>query len=586
MMLGLGLGLCNPSSSFTWTPLESEGVNGASVRVFRSDMGVTSASSATRWRTGVLSTDLLGDDALDPVDGAGFILLNDGRLLHIGGAPLGAGVNSVNTIRSSDDRGRTWSVLLSGEAGPAYTRFSPGHSLGICQDDTYGYVIGGDPILGANGEVWRTLLSGDGTEWELAATHAWLADRVLFWWGVLDNEIIIGGGQTDINDATTALASYYKLTDSGETSTLVGDAPFAARGAIAGALPVMDIGGTDELLLVGGGRYDVTEGENVYYDDVWSYKASGWTERLATGHGQFLATRYNTVVVHNGRAWLWTGSVSGDGDTAAIYTATVPGTWTATTLVSLAHGDSHARAAISTSYGILYDNGFQPGTPPQSLYVIREHTGALVSSWVDQGADGLTLLQATDASKPVLDTTGFTGKPGIVGTRGQIMTLAAPDIDIAAGIYEAWVIYKSLNHDIVAAQSPNAPATFVGNQTGSVWNSFGLNGEAVNYRSASPTTVSTDGTGANDDTVHVIGIQHTTSDDAHRVYLDGTLVATTSGATFSTSWNGWDSVLGGYLSVDNAEAVLAAVVIVRDHSVATDATFRSNLQRWAQNWGQ
>lgn len=575
MFLGLGLSLCN-SSRPPFDPLSEQGVNGANVRMFRADAGVTSAGSATRWRTGVISSDALGGEAIDPVDGAGMIRLSSGRILHIGGAPLGDGATSRNTIRASDDDGKTWSVIAAHEAGPTYTRFKPGHSLAVFQTSTHGYVGGGDPIIGGNGEIWRTSLDGDGASWTLVATHAWLAARVLFMWGVLpDDTIVIAGGQTDIDDASTATANYRSSDDGGLTWTDHGNAPWAARGIISGPMPVFD----NKLVMVGGGRYDVTPAEDVFYDDVWTYDGADWVEELATGHGQFAATRYNTVVEHEGRLWMWTGSISGDADTAAVYTATALDTWS-TAGVTLAHTDSHARAAISTPDGILYDNGFQ-STPAQTLFVVREHTGALASSWVDQGTDGLDALQATDASKPIYDPQAFASGPGLVFTKGQILTLAAPDIDITNGIYEAYVIFKSLNFDTSAAQGLNAPCTIVGNQTGSTWNNFGLNGEAVNYRSAAPTTISTAGTGANDDDVHVIGIVHTDSDDTHRLYLDGELVATTPGATFSTSWNGWDSIGGGYLGVDNAEAVIKMIVIVRDHTVATDAAFRTNLQTLA-----
>lgn len=586
MILVFG-GPCAPFVPPSWTPLESEGVNGASVRVFRSDQGVTSASSATRWRTGTLSTDVLGGEALDPVDGAGFIRLTSGRLLHIGGAPLGDGATSVSTIRNSDDGGRTWNVLLAHETGPTYTRFRPGHSLGICQTSTHGYVMGGDPIIGGNGEIWRTPLSGDGTVWTLVSTQAWLAARILFMWGVLpDDTIVIAGGQTDVFNAATATANYRSSSDGGLTWTDHGSAPWTARGIIAGPMPVFSIAGTDELVMVGGGRYDSTEGYNVFYDDVWSYNGSTWTERLATGHGQFTAQRYHSVVAHNSRLWLFTGATAADADTEAVYTSTALGTWTAAT-VSTAHGGSHARAVISTPDGILYDNGFQPGTPPQNLFVIREHTGALASAWLDQGADGLTLLQASDALKPILDTEGFSDRAGIVGTRGQIMTLAAPDRDIAAGIFEAYVILKTLNFDVGNDQGPNAHATIVGNQTGSTWNNFGLSGGQLNFDSAAPTTSTIAGSGVNDDAVHVIGVQFTSeSSGTSRLYIDGTLVSTVTGRAFSTSWTGWDSVLAGYLGDDESEAVLGAVVVVRDHTVPLDDTFRTNLQTWAAEWGE
>jgi hypothetical protein len=577
MMLGLGLSICNSSAREAFDPLSEQGVNGANIRVFRADAGVTSAGSATRWRTGVISTDVLGGEDLDPVDGAGFIRLNSGRILHIGGAPLGDGATSVNTIRASDDGGKTWSVIAAHEAGPTYTRFKPGHSLAVFQTSTHGYVGGGDPIIGGNGEIWRTPLDGDGTTWTLVATHAWLASRVLFMWGVLpDDTIVIAGGQTNVFDASTATANYRSSSDGGVTFTDHGNAPWAARGIISGPLPVFD----GKLVMVGGGRYDETPAQDVFYDDVWTYDGSTWAEALATGHGQFAATRYNTVVALNSRLWLFTGSISGDADTAAVYTATALGTWTASS-VTFAHGDSHARAVIAFDDTILYDNGFQPGTRPQALYAIREHTGALVSSWVDQGTDGLDAVQATDASKPILDLAAFASGPGVVFTRGQILTLAAPDRDITNGIFEVWVIGKTINFDVSSTSAPNPPCTIVGAVNGSSWNNFGVNGGAAEYRSEAPRVTTPGGSGVNTDAVKLIGVQHLNSDDTHHVFVGTTEEATGIGATFSTSWNGWDSIGGGASGNDKAEMVVKMVVIVRDHTAPTGAAFRAGLQSLA-----
>jgi hypothetical protein len=561
-----------------WSPLDVW----AAARVFDSREGVTSSSSATRHRTGVISSDVLGGEVLDPVDGAGMILLNSGRILHIGGAPLGDGETSVNTIRASDDEGETFAVLLAHEAGPTYTRFRPGHSLGVCQDSTYGYVFGGDPIIGGNGEVWRTPLSGDGTSWTLVATHAWLASRVGFWWGVLNDEIIIGGGQTDIFTASTSLTSYYKLTGGGVTSTSLGNAPFAARGFISGACPVMNIGGTDELLLVGGGRYDSNPANDVFYDDVWSFDGTTWTERLATGHGQFAGTRYNTVIVHNDRAWLFTGSISGDADTAAVYTATAPGTWTASTML-FAHGDSHARAAISTPDGILYDNGFQPGTPPQTLYVIREHTGALVSSWEDQGSAGIDTTQATDANKPILDPQGFSTRPGLVFTLAQMLKTAAPDRDIANGVLEIAFVARTLNPDTSSAQGPNPPCVVVGSANGSTWNNSGFSGDEAmhKHQQAGQQTVTTTDAGINDDHAHRIHIVQTSADT--KIYVDGALAVTGAGG-FSTSWTGWDTIGAGYLDADKGAFVLGAMLILQTESAAMNDESRGLVDEWLQGW--
>lgn len=570
----------------TWSPLKDY----PAARVYRSDVGVTSAGSATRYRCGVQCADD-GIEGLDPLvlgpfDGQGMVELSSGRLLRAGGSPNGHADPATypdaltNAIWYSDDRGKTWGVLLAKAAGSS-TRPAPAHTFGFftmtVAGTEYVYWLGGDPFT-PTGDVFRS--SDGGTTWTRISTSCPTSGLALYLYGVLDGVIYVGAGQTSIQDTGVANKEWWKSTDYGVTWTSMGTiVPANVYGDQLGPLPVKD----GKLWIAGSGRYHSTV--NDFSNAVVTFDGTTFSTVLADGHAQFPKSRYHSLVVDSaGTLWRFNGTtwdgVTLTSDTSSVYHSDDGLTWTQFTPVSSTA--THAQAAVATSDGIYYTDGFQS----KKVHVIRRHAGALVSAWADQGSAGLDLAQADDAKKPILHVGALGSRPGIVGTGAQILTLAAPDRDIANGIYEAYVVCKTLNFDTGAAQGPNAPATLVGNQDASTWNNFGLNDGALEYRSAAPSTTTTAGSGIHDDTVHVIGVQHTSeSGGTSRLYVDGSLVSTVTGIGFSTSWTGWDSVLGGYLGVDNAAAVIGAVVVIRDHTVPTDDAFRTKLQTWAARWG-
>lgn len=640
---------------------------------------ITSAGSATRQRLGIRGSDVMvgaryGSHRPGPdpapngliasggtlaTDGQGFVELPSGRFILAGGAPAGHAYQVVNTLWKSDDRAKTWAELLPDRAASS-TCPAPAHTWGFfpmtVNGTPYVYWLGGDPFA-PTGDVFRIPASAldvggnPNTPWERVSTTCPTSGLALFNVGVLNGVIYVIGGQTSLLDSGVVSNTVYKSTDYGATWTTVGNAPWAGRGAQLGVMPVKD----GKLWLVGGARYHTTNFTQ-YYNDVWTFDGTTWTQVLADGNSQIPSARYHSVVVRNGKLWTFNGTqrrtatpvtltfsgntitrssgswlddgfliafpvqvlgstsnnvtrnitnltatvmtVDGaalaaegptasctvhglDGDTKTAHYSTDGVTWTAWA-DDYSWGDTHAQAAIASSDGIYLTEGFQTA----KVHVIREHAGQLVSQWNDQGSGAKHLLQAgADALKPILDPNGFPSKPGIVGTQGQIMTLAVPDRDIANGIYEAYVVLKTLNFDVNHEQGPNAPANIVGSANVSAWNNFGINGGAVEYDSAAPTTETIAGSGVNDDAVHVIGVQHTSENGGtSRLYIDGVLVSTVTGRGFSTSWTGWDSILAGYLGADKAEAVLGAVIVLRDHTVPSDSSFRTKLQAWAHGW--
>lgn len=568
------------ATSAEWSPLDEEGVGGAALRFYTSSLGVTSAGTATRQRAGVQSATFpLAYSAhagrLTAMDGVGFVELASGRMLAMGGAPGGQAHESVNAVHYSDDRGKTWSVLLAN--GPASsTRPAPAHTFGhfvmTIEGTEYVYWLGSDPFT-PSGDVFRS--ADGGSTWERISTTCPTSGLSLNMYGVLGTDIYVIGGQTDIEDSGVPSRMVARSSDYGATWTRLPDAPASVFGAQVGPLPVLD----GHLWIAGSARY--SSGTTDFSNAVLKFDGTTWTTVLADGHAQFKAARYHAVTAYNGKLWRFNGSTLNgttvEGDTqSALYSADGV-TWTGAPW-PLPWDNTHAVSAIGTSDGLYLTEGFQSG----KLFVIREHNGSLASAWADQGAGGKTLLQATDASKPVVQANQFGSLPGIVGTGAEIMSLATPDEENAGGVHEAWVVMRTLNHDTAAAQGPNQPAVLVGNASASVWNSFGMDGNKLSYRSASPATSSFAGSGLNRDGVHLVGVQH--SAGVVKLFVDGVQVGKTfTGAGFSKTYTGWDSILGGYLGADRAAVVLGAVIVRRASRPWSRATI-TKLNTWANRY--
>lgn len=493
----------------SWHPT----VDYPAARVYQSDQGTTSASSATRHRFGTRSYDTMAGAKYgayrpgpDPApntfiaagsnlatDGQGFVELPSGRFILAGGAPAGHAYQVVNTIWASDDRGKTWSVLLAD--GPASsTRPAPAHAFGFFRM-TYGgvdyvYWLGSDSFT-PSGDVFRIPCSdleagGNPANWTRISTTA--PALVLFLYGVLDGVIYVGAGQTDINDVGVPYKTWHKSTDGGVTWTSMGAiVPSNVYGGQLGPLPVKD----GKLWIAGSGRYHSSI--NDFSNAVVTFDGTSFATVLADGNGQIPKARYHSVVAFNGRLWRFNGSTWNGttfvSDTKTAHYSSDGATWTAYT-DDMPWNQTHAQAAIASSDGIYLTDGFQS----PRVFVIREHTGALVSAWTDLGSAAKNLSQATDAKKPIKDLTGFASQPGLVFTRGQLMTLASPDRGITGGVYEAYVVGRSSSFDTTPEQGVNPTSVAVGAINSSSWNNFGtfqINYGVSGATNASPIVVTT-----------------------------------------------------------------------------------------------
>lgn len=618
-----------------------------------------------------------------PLDGQGFVELANGRFLLAGGACLGHKDEVVNNVWYSDDRGRTWNVLL-GDAAGSMTRPERGHTFGfftmMIGGTQYVYWLGGDPFA-PTGDVFRS--ADGGATWSRISTACPTVNLALFMYGVLGGNIYVMGGQEKtgadlpIDDTSIVNDKVWVSTDEGVSWNQIMGAtcPATVFGAQLGPLPEL----AGELWVCGSGRYN--SAINELSNAVYKYDGNTtWTQRLADGHMDFPKTRYHSAVALNGNLWRFNGSalremtgspnvkfdrigagsdkitrsagswaadgiesgmvvvITGSANNDGAYPITVTATDELTVDVSarlpqtdgyaggiqatavdsdnasahwsddqgatwnpafpsLPWGDTHAQAAIATFDGIYLTQGFQPGP---LLFVIREHTGPLVSSWEDQGNGGKDLSQGTAGKKPIFDEHGFPSRPGLVFTLGQVLAMSA-EIGLGSGFFEVWAVIRSLNYDTQFTNSPNPPCVILGNTGSSSWNNFGLNGSTLEYVQANAGYLhTTRGSGLNDDGIHLIRVLHEDDLDGPlgplvprvRLYIDGAQAgAEDTAVAFDGNYTGWNAVGAGFSAIapesadsDFGEFIIGAVV-VRTIGSPWGTTETNKMLEYMRNFG-
>jgi hypothetical protein len=584
-----------------WSPT----VDYPAARVFQSDRGTTSASTASRARAGIVTQSWTTITR----DGAVMLELPSGRILMIGGWNTGYFPPSAydlsgdvtNAILYSDDQGKTpFSTLLAHDSTPGTSRFLPGHTAAVFLHTAtdgllYVYWIGSDANAGAgrDGGVWRALASAldvGGTAtgaWSRIATSAPTAGRSLYMFGSYGGAIYIMGGQTDLADIATAQKDVYRSTDNGVTWTRLTDAPWAVRVGNVGALPVYN----GKLWVIGGAIYASTTAGRTYYNDVWTFDGTTWVQKLADGHGQWLGRHYHGLTVYKNKLWIINGFVITAGPAGGIsemisssdgVTWTRAATYGSTTMPWEAN---HAMAYVTPADG----SGILMTVATNDNYFWRfvEHTGPLVSGWADQGSGALSLLQAGASTlQPILDATCFGAQPGVVLTGTESMSLASIDRGITGGVYEAWVVGRTLNFNTTPHQGTvDPPSTLIGNNNAAAYNEFGMNAAALEYHEGSGGWhITARGSALSDDKPRLLGVSHATG--SLKLFVGTAQQGTTdTGVGFDGTFTGWNSVGVGFGGTDDhAEFAFGAIVILKTNA-ASSSTFRSKLNLWAKKFG-
>jgi hypothetical protein len=575
----------------SWSPL----VDYAAARVFQSDSGLTAATSTTRCRAGKYLAEMYPDTIAR--DGTAVVRLSSGRLLMLGGwhtagwgaSPAG---DITNAVLASDNDGATWTELQARVADPptsgASARFKPGHNAGVTlhthSGTLYVYWIGTDANAGASrdGGVWRATaasLDVGGTPlWERISTAAPTADRSLFGVASYGGNLYVLGGQLTLSDEGSASNDVYRSTDGGVTWTQLADAPWTGRTVFD---PVV-FGGF--LWVISGGVYGAS---NIRYEDVWKFDGTTWTEVLAEGHSQFDGRIYHTNLVFDGRMWMINGVTSAGGNgVAQVHSSADGATWTAAQM-TIPWAGTHAQSAFvdANSDGIKLTLGIIDG----SIWKLVEHAGTLVSQWVDRGSDAITIVNATDAQKPILDATTFPSSvPGVVFRDVQRLVKAGtPDRAIAGGVMETWIVGRSLNTD---AASENSSAFFgstvVGNTHAEAYNTpIGFHGDqlasndgAISWRRHLV------GSALCDDRPRLHGTEHQTG--SLKLFTGTSQTGTTkTDVGFDTTYTGWNAIGAAINDLDFAKMYALGAVVILKTNAPSSGTFRTKLNKWAKKWG-
>ena len=250
--------------------------------------------------------------AWGPRDGARLVASRNGFVYMVGGWNPGAfpGPSDVtNEIwRSPASDLVTWTKIHDHTAVPVDNCFKPAHYMPVFAmvigNTEYLYVLGSDMNTDATERrtVRRCSINSNGSlgAWEVLTTTApWDGALSLHAGAVYGAEIHVLGGQTDLNDHTTASKKHYKSTDGGATWTTLTDFPGAARGMF----DLVEWNG--QLWMACGGQYGPS---GTYYNGVFSYDGTSWSTVLADGAGTVSARRYHSMVVFDNRLWIFSGT--------------------------------------------------------------------------------------------------------------------------------------------------------------------------------------------------------------------------------------------------------------------------------------
>lgn len=301
-----------------------------------------------------------------PMDGSSILFLDDTAYLIGGWA--GASYNddwasgtTTNLVYKSTNFGVSWTKVRDHDLTPDATHFSPRHTFNSFVHNVggtdYMYIIGGDPF-DTTTDVRR---STDGITWTKINSGTLPFDGVfLTSAGVLSGDIYVVGGTTTLEPAGHN-NNVWKSTDDGVTFSLVGTAPWTKRSTVDRLVPF-----DSKLWLISGGQYSATPSSRVYFNDVWSFDGTTWTEVLADGHSQFSGVQYPNCFAFDGWMYLYKGyNLNVGGNINNVYRSRDGSNWQAVENSLLA---SHADGVGVHADGVLFasGNGWLTGSPTNS----------------------------------------------------------------------------------------------------------------------------------------------------------------------------------------------------------------------------
>lgn len=308
-----------------------------------------------------------------PRDGAKLMFLGDTAYL-IGGWGGGTydadwpdeGQPTTNQVYRSLDFGVTWTRIVNHANSPSATQFSHRHWFAAVNHTVSGteymYMLNGDagdvnqgPI---NSDVRR---STDGITWtKMNTVEPGYHGTILMTPGVLNGVLYLIGGQSDLT-AATATNVVWRSLDDGVTWTSMGEAPWSPRFG-----PDQLVEHDGKLWLLGGGRYDNTPANRVFYNDVWAFDGRKWEQILANGHNHFPQRAYHNCFKYDGWIYIVRGSTRINGvllNNSRLSHRSRDGVKWESVYLGLIASHADGIAVHSTGWLVASGNGYLEGSP-------------------------------------------------------------------------------------------------------------------------------------------------------------------------------------------------------------------------------
>jgi len=326
-----------------------------------------------------------------PMDGSVIMFLGDDAYL-IGGwygdiaNTDWTGGSTTNLVYKSTDFGVTWAKIRDHDLTPDATHFTPRHTFAHCvhrvSSTDYMYMFCGDYDI-VDSDVRR---STDGITWtKVNSVQPGYHGIILAAAGTLAGNLYLAGGATAL-DTSSHKNEVWRSTDNGVTWTSMGNAPWPIRSTVEQL-----VSHDGKLWLIGGGIYDDTLGRT-YYNDVWSFDGTTWTEVLADGHTQWIGRMYASTFAMGG--WLYVSRGYNVSNLSDTYRSRNGVDWYPVDITLIAsHADAvgeHATGAlIGPGNGLLGDN---VNTNSPTYFLAK--TGS------DDIASGIAAMIASETSTP------------------------------------------------------------------------------------------------------------------------------------------------------------------------------------------
>ena len=330
------------------------------------------------------------------------------------------------------------------------------------------------------------------------------------------------------------------------------------------------------MWLIGGGTY-LHVGQRDFFNDVWSFDGSTWTQVLADGAAPWLGRQYHSTFAYAGELWVASGYGSDGVNHNDLWHSADGVTWHE--VPGVAYLPGHADAFTITPAGVVHASGNAMDTAVHLM--ARSVEGAGIVRWSDLAGRGPDLLPTEGTPMYMSHAFGDADGVWLDGTHGY---LSGPFDGQPDGRSVFWVGRSDRNS--APEDGVNAAMTVVGDSRGACRHQAGYAADQIEL-------VVTDASGAwagghvrrgadqNDGRARLVGFTHAV-DGTVTGYIDGDQSGEPELHEYDRGYVGWDSIGAGYAGGNRAQVVLGLVVIIPDVISAGDL---ARLVEYARAWG-